>query len=1617
MAQHGGAGVGGVGDGGVSSVGAVGGSVAGSGARGGSGGEGGIAPISGHVTSGLAPLGGRTPGTLGSNQPSGGLAPLGGGGDGGGGGFAAQYNAAGRGRGVGGGNFATQYSAVGRGGFAASYSASAYGGFSSQNAGAMNAAGGMAPLLHATSAYGNFAAASGGTTVGTPLATAAPLRHAASTNSGLPTTASASAAVGGDGGGGVRGNQGSIAALHQRAQAKRPPDSSANHLLSKYLREAVLAGDEAKVKEFLEKGAPVDVPDRISQLTPLLEAIKRTTGPAMDPIAVFSRGNATVTSFRTSPRAKARQPITKKQGSQGDDSSAKQAQANPFATSATDETTPKAGDSDKRNKRPVVKLKGLVWKKPRNQNNHPLARPNVALKFQLRFMELDDRGMLRYYMNAKDVSKGPDPRHQIDVTGCTVVPIGHDGKLHVYELYSKNGDKVVLGQESAAEAKAWTDCLRELSGQVGDRRNTATAQEVIMDAANAAAAAAELEGDDGANSRSRSRTRTLGRGKKHGSRSRSRSRSKSRDPKERGIKPTLTRKKSEKGQALAVALDTPPSAGSKTVGEPSTADDGIEPASRVPERKRSKFKNVFGSTSSLESMTIEDDHRAESSKKLAEAITKERAASKQNGARRSIVMLLLSKRPQTHVQDKSGMSALHYAVNSNDDEVLSALLDAHAPIDLVNSDGQTALRLARKLHRISAAAMLLAHAVKIGASLTRDDVACSLMQDTDELALQALELYLRQLTAKHRSDFNGAIAGTTEGIAFDQAHAREWGEINALCVMDVDASTDFASSEVLARQRLLDGGEASAQGMFESNDNGGGPMMAGRLQERLASVARTTDLVRWHGMRIGTLAHLAARFWKPKCLKRLLFGRCPTKQPDAEEVKSALEADADEEEVAATAATNGAGRSRRGGVADRMIPTSNMCELRELVSAGAAMYTIITTQDGRDGATLLPKHTRVEAYQSHQLRGWEKPVEDPKVFGTDEGRALKVGEPVKFWYKSRWREGGVVSAVEWRVPDGKACLALLDEIQAAEAAEAAEMTVAGSKASTSDGDAYPLRPTAAKWVSSHWQQVEAFNAMVNDVPLVPPASHGGSPDSGPKEFADSRPSPYSLAAFDGCMVQPSLNLRWLMAQAESSKDSHPAERRAYLATMRASTPFLLPLMRVLPATGLRGGEGGKPLLRRSDALECETVEVGELPADAVVVHVVHSWLDGKAPMMAPQAQRDDGSMAYGTMSSDGLDGAYGGRDKRATSSGSGLRRPAFKEEDKQGDIGSGGGLTTDGEKENGISGDGQPTEDEEKEEQDGAVSIHDDDGSKAALLWKFCEQYSAARGVDIGKLYLWIDYCCLDWSHILEPEALGKCGSEPNTGQIVNSAGRAESDGRIFVAQRLAAPLYLMCCDDVAFVNDMDVLTQAYSRTYLFLRWLTRRPPFCVVAIPNPSDSGEAVSGSDSDGRDAHTMAGRKVDEGGGVAETSQGAGESQADGENKGEKVVAEGFVDPRDSYSTNRPFSIIRIGPDGRFNAFGFAPDSIICAVNDPLNGVTKRGNLLDRVPIFLLRTLCFDPEKDPINFDNSCFEAMYFFEEPADLPEGWVVYFDDARREAYFYNSTNGITQTLSPTAEVT
>ena len=190
------------------------------------------------------------------------------------------------------------------------------------------------------------------------------------------------------------------------------------------------------------------------------------------------------------------------------------------------------------------------------------------------------------------------------------------------------------------------------------------------------------------------------------------------------------------------------------------------------------------------------------------------------------------------------------------------------------------------------------------------------------------------------------------------------------------------------------------------------------------------------------------------------------------------------------------------------------------------------------------------------------------------------------------------------------------------------------------------------------------------------------------------------------------------------------------------------------------------------------------------------------------------------------------------------------------------------------------------------------DGSKAALLWSFCERFSQTRGVSIEKLYLWIDYSCLDWSHASADEVEeegGKAGVEKGGGE------GAESDGRIFTAQRLAAPLYIMCCDEVAFVNDMNVLTQAYSRTYLFLRWLTRRSRFIVVAIPDPLDLEAQESdrvGNDQSSGDGGEVVGRVTSEGDFVAETT-------------------EGFVVPRDSYSTSRPFSIIRIGPGkSRYN-----------------------------------------------------------------------------------------------------
>ena len=215
----------------------------------------------------------------------------------------------------------------------------------------------------------------------------------------------------------------------------------------------------------------------------------------------------------------------------------------------------------------------------------------------------------------------------------------------------------------------------------------------------------------------------------------------------------------------------------------------------------------------------------------------------------------------------------------------------------------------------------------------------------------------------------------------------------------------------------------------------------------------------------------------------------------------------------------------------------------------------------------------------------------------------------------------------------------------------------------------------------------------------------------------------------------------------------------------------------------------------------------------------------------------------------------------------------------------------------GDGGDGGGGEEGKENAENAAARINDEDGTKAALLWNFCERFSEARGVSIDKLYLWIDYSCLDWSHApgdeVEEES-GKTGAEKGRGGEARG-GRAENDGRILTAQRLAAPLYIMCCDEVAFVNDMNVLTQAYSRTYLFLRWLTRRSQFSVVAIPDPSDSEARVS--DRDGIDRSSS-----DEGQAVESVTR---EEEALAES------AEGFVVPRDSYSTSRPFSIIRIGP----------------------------------------------------------------------------------------------------------
>ena len=106
---------------------------------------------------------------------------------------------------------------------------------------------------------------------------------------------------------------------------------------------------------------------------------------------------------------------------------------------------------------------GSAWKKPRN-------RSGVAgSKFQLRFLELDNHGMLSYYKAASEAKQGPNEHNQINIAGATVVPLGYDGKLYTFEITAKNGEKVVLGQESADNTAEWIEALKAAAGHHGKK--------------------------------------------------------------------------------------------------------------------------------------------------------------------------------------------------------------------------------------------------------------------------------------------------------------------------------------------------------------------------------------------------------------------------------------------------------------------------------------------------------------------------------------------------------------------------------------------------------------------------------------------------------------------------------------------------------------------------------------------------------------------------------------------------------------------------------------------------------------------------------------------------------------------------------------------------------------------------------------------------------------------------------------------------------------------------------------------------------------------------------------------------------------------------------------------
>mmetsp|Transcript_107398 Transcript_107398/g.312237 ORF Transcript_107398/g.312237 Transcript_107398/m.312237 type:complete len:255 (-) Transcript_107398:2293-3057(-) len=151
-------------------------------------------------------------------------------------------------------------------------------------------------------------------------------------------------------------------------------------------------------------------------------------------------------------------------------------------------------------------------------------------------------------------------------------------------------------------------------------------------------------------------------------------------------------------------------------------------------------------------------------------------------------------------------------------------------------------------------------------------------------------------------------------------------------------------------------------------------------------------------------------------------------------------------------------------------------------------------------------------------------------------------------------------------------------------------------------------------------------------------------------------------------------------------------------------------------------------------------------------------------------------------------------------------------------------------------------------------------------------QHSARAGLGAGlrmdQVYVWLDYACLEW------DAMG-----------------------ILHAQRVAMPLYLMCADEVAYLNSPTVLNQAWNRTELFLRWAMLRPHSRPV--------------------------------------TSAGSGLNPS---NLGTK-------------------SVIRIGASGRFERFVFGAerDDAMAIIADPMKGQLSAGLKTDRAAILILRSSC--------------------------------------------------------------